>query len=386
MSAFLRRFDPYTLAGVLVLAAASAILVLLMVSSRVAIFSNQPLYHSIAILMVIATPIALLALMLLSDLLAARPSRLPLPMLRRRRNAEKRQDLGGIETFEKAEGGGILEVSVGGGRGSEGEARTPSRAVTSEPATNTQTPGDPTAMGRGPTAGIPVQDVSSLVRDEIAKAASDITATVKRISDEVETIKKQFEEIKSSIEGGMMDVRALLSEISNPFNYMRRFMSGPELSEMGIRVEGEKNLGAQHSAGERPGRDSRDSKAAAAPEDGAEAPVTRAGDSSSNNIGKGLAELLSGEASVAKLMRLIIFVGDWMPELGKEGLIGLVELGVASGVLPKDSMHLIAKVIPLIEGSKIPPRKLAVTLYELARTMGVDDKEAEFLSAALSGV
>jgi len=40
LSAFLRRFDPYTLAGVLVLAAASAILVLLMVSSRVVIFSS----------------------------------------------------------------------------------------------------------------------------------------------------------------------------------------------------------------------------------------------------------------------------------------------------------------------------------------------------------
>ena len=85
-------------------------------------------------------------------------------------------------------------------------------------------------------------------------------------------------------------------------------------------------------------------------------------------------------------MRLVIFVGDNLPKLGREGLLGLVELGVASGALPKDSMHLIAKIVSLIESSRVPPKRLAITIYELARSRGVYDKEAEFLSTALSGV
>jgi hypothetical protein len=49
-------------------------------------------------------------------------------------------------------------------------------------------------------------------------------------------------------------------------------------------------------------------------------------------------------------------------------------------------MHLIAKIVSLIEGSRVSPKRLAITIYELARSMGVYDKDSEFLSAALSGV
>jgi hypothetical protein len=184
------------------------------------------------------------------------------------------------------------------------------------------------------------------------------------------------------IEEGMMDIRTLLSEISNPFNYMRRFMSELELDEMGIK--GERitrpemtSVGSEQGSGGYGGSEIQDVIARPSPASNA---------ISANSVGENLAELLIGRAGIAKIMRLVIFVGDNLPKLGREGLLGLVELGVASGVLPKDSMHLIAKIVSLIEGSRVPPKRLAITIYELARSMGVYDKDAEFLSAALSGV
>jgi len=80
-------------------------------------------------------------------------------------------------------------------------------------------------------------DIAGIVKEEVSKAVSNVTSTVSRISEEIEKIKKEFEETKAVIEEGMMDIRTLLSEISNPFNYMRRFMSELELDEMGIKGE-----------------------------------------------------------------------------------------------------------------------------------------------------
>ncbi|MDT7888903.1 MAG: hypothetical protein RQ885_08005 [Desulfurococcales archaeon] len=384
-----RGFDPYMLAGMSILGVAALVLLLLMIQSWRTIFSMQSIYYSVALLVVILTPVALLAFAMLVERGSISLARLSIPVIRRKevssRVSEKNEERS-IEGVAKAidipsvitNSGvtGIKEVNVSPVNINKKASETPNEA-------RNQIDTFQEKVDARSSESIK-EDVSILVREEISKAISDIISKVGKISEEMDSIKRGFEETKAMIEGGMMDIRTLLSEISNPFNYMRRFISEPELREVGITQEKTSKRG-EPAAVDKELVDSSNmvsSKSVSrASEAMAETPTRSAG----NNVKEDLAELLSERPSIAKIMKLVLFVGENLPKIGREGILGLVELGVVSSILPHDSMHLVARIISLIESSKVPPKRLAITIYELARSVGVYEREAEFLATALSG-
>ncbi|MEM4971645.1 MAG: hypothetical protein QXE01_10400 [Sulfolobales archaeon] len=375
-----KGFDLYMLAGISVLGIASAVLLLIIIHSWRTVFSAQPIYYPIAILAVSLIPLALMVITLLFDIGFTPFKRLPMLVTRKREipAGEEEIETRSVEASASI-GEAAIAIAVPSNKGS-GVKEVEATPVYRQAGDASLDSGQKAA---GSSPGSIEADIAGIVKEEVSKAVSNVTSTVNRISEEIEKIKKEFEETKAVIEEGMMDIRTLLSEISNPFNYMRRFMSELELGEMGIkggRIA--KTEVASVSEGEQGGGGHRASEIREA----IAKPSLTSNAISVSSLGENLAELLIGKTDIAKLMRLVIFVGDNLPKLGREGLLGLVELGVASGVLPKDSMHLIAKIVSLIESSRVPPKRLAITIYELARSMGVYDKEAEFLSAALSGV
>lgn len=233
------------------------------------------------------------------------------------------------------------------------------------------------------TSKIDIDGVRNIVKDEVSKAISGVVESIGKISSEVSSIRKDLDDMKSSIEGAIMDIRSILSEISNPFNYMRKFAQETELEHLGIdinqrRIHEEnivKNKGGESASPASPGDSPR----------GIIGVSKTGGDEiSSGRISEKLEDIFSGEVSLSRLMRLILFVGENLQTLGRDGLVELVELGVSSGVLPREAMHLVARVISLMEETRLPPKSLAIMLYRLAKSMGVSDREAEFLSIALS--
>jgi hypothetical protein len=233
------------------------------------------------------------------------------------------------------------------------------------------------------TTKIDIDGVRNIVKDEVSKAISGVVETIGKISSEVGSIRKDLDDMRSSIESAMMDIRSLLSEISNPFNYMRKFAPETELEGLGININ-QRSIQEENMA---KNREVENAISGASLHGHGMIGISKTSDYeiNSDRIEEKLEDIFSGEVSISRLMRLILFVGENLQTLGRDGLVGLVELGVSSGVLPREAMHLVARVISLIEETRLPPKSLAIMLYRLAKSMGVSDREAEFLSIALSG-
>ncbi|MEM2203001.1 MAG: hypothetical protein QXI22_01430 [Sulfolobales archaeon] len=234
-------------------------------------------------------------------------------------------------------------------------------------------------------------DIEGVIREEVTKATTDLISKIDGFSQEIISVKKELEEMKSAVENAMIDIRSLLSEISNPLNYMRRFVTDEEIEELGLNPD----QGAGVNGGDRKKQSTQYIEVKKNPikEPGKIVEHNSNGQNMDevsiesidiDNFSKELAEIFSKRMSVSKLMRMIIFIGDNLSILGRDGLLGIVELGVSSGVIPKESMDIVAKVVSLIERTKIPPKRLALTLHKLAKSVGVSDREAEFLAMALS--
>lgn len=234
-------------------------------------------------------------------------------------------------------------------------------------------------------------DIKGIVKEEVARTTTDLISKINGFSQEILGIKKELEDMRNTVENAMIDIRNLLSEISNPFNYMRRFATNEEIEELGLTSNLEEGIdrkenrkqGIETKAEARRGPGKADEHGSNMYNKSIET-IMSTESTDIKGLNKGLVEIFSKEASVSRLMRMILFVGDNLSTLGKDGLLGIVELGVSSGVIPRESIDIFVKVVSLIESTKIPPKRLAITLHRLAKSIGISDKEAEFLAMALS--
>lgn len=370
-----RRLDIYALAGIIVLAIASTILILLIAGNWESMILGSGRYqYLVAVIAASTIPPAMLLLYVLS----IKGSRTKLRSIESNADSESGEEPGGgTSAGELYRGELAREVKI--------EAGVVSDRQGGKSEEQTQVPREEGASANA-AKQIGIENIENVVREEVAKATAGLISKIDGFSQDVQGIRKELEEIRSSVEGTMIDIRSLLSEISNPFNYMRRFVTESDIKELGLSISsGQKEASKGISAS---------STEAGVAVGGA---AINVGDSSDrhekevridsisfNRFSGELKEVFSGEASVSKLMRIIMFVGDNLQTLGRDGLLGIVELGVSSGIIPKESMDVVAKVVSLIESTKVPPKKLAVTLHRLARSLGISDKEAEFLAMALS--
>ncbi len=366
----LKGFDLYMLAGISVLGVASiasTVLLLIIVNSWRTVLSIQPIYYSIVLLAVALIPLALMTVVLPFEIRYTLFRRLPISVARKKEISGKSKEEIEIRSVEASASPGEAAITIAAPNNSVPGVKEIETTPINTQARDVSLNVEQKVAGSSPSS-IEV-NISGIVKEEVSEAVSNVTSTINRISEKIEKIKKGFKETRALINEGTMDIRTLLSEISNPSNYMKRSMLELELGEMGIKGE---RITRPEIAGVSSGHGGSEMQ------DDMAMPSPASNTISANSVGENLAELLIGKASIAKLMRSVIFVGDNLPKLDREGLLGLVELGVASGVLPKDSMHLIAKIVSLIEGSRVPPKRLAITIYKLARSMGVYDKGASF--------
>lgn len=232
-------------------------------------------------------------------------------------------------------------------------------------------PSEPSGKGSG---------ASSALLSQGLEALSKIPSRVEELEAEISSLKEEVKQVREDIEQSLTDVRTLLSEISNPFNYMRRFLDEKELQGLVPLVQergggadsapaaGKAGTGSPGGAGSSPRASLEEAKTGSSGEGGGEA----------------LSSLVLSAPNISGLMRLIIFVGESLPTLGREGLARLVDLGVSSGSLPQWVRPLMAAVVDLVEETRLPSRRLALMIHRLAKSMGVVDKEAEYLAMILS--
>lgn len=369
--------DIYSAAGIIVLGVASTVLVFFMISNwgLVATTGSNMVYYLVAMMVASAAPLAMLSLYILNI---------------RDIGIELRSKGGGvnsdIEIDEKPTTDKQIKDSIARevetkNAASEDEQKKGSAEqiqLSEERNTSINNPGQ-----------INIEDV---VREEVAKASAGLISKIDGFSQDVQGIRRELEEIKSAVESTIIDIRGLLSEISNPFNYLRRFTTETDIKELELKIppgqeeKADKKIEGKGSATSTTRVTQRVGKAAEHSNDKGDnqGSAIEIEEANAEEFSRELVEIFSTGVSVSKLMRIIIFVGDNLQTLGRDGLLSTVELGVSSGVIPRESMDIIAKVLSLIESTKIPPKRLAITLHRLAKSLGITDKEAEFLTMALS--
>ncbi len=369
--------DPQILAGVAIMGASLAVLIYIAINSWRNLGSGFSSLYILSLALPIGVMIAMLS-MLIASMGISIGARIPL-LRTTRRGSREAHSVGDKKSEDIPSNSLVKSIQID---------EKPRDSISPEnPSQNSQSFQGSSRSGALEiqdlslsTAKIDIDGVRNIVKDEVSKAISGVVEAIGKISSEVGSIRKDLDDMRSSIEGAMMDIRSLLSEISNPFNYMRKFAPETELEGLGININQrsiqEKNMD-KNREGENVSSD-------ASLHSMIGISKTSGGEINSGRIREKLEDIFSGEVSISRLMRLIIFVGENLQTAGRDGLVGLVELGVSSGVLPREAMHLVARVISLIEETRLPPKSLAIMLYRLARSMGVSDREAEFLSIALS--
>ncbi len=366
--------DPQMLAGVAIMGASLAVLIYIAINSWRSLGSGFPSLYILSLTLPIGVMIAMLS-MLIASMGISTEARIPL--LKTTRGGNREVHSVGDKNEDIPSNSLVKSIQIDG---------KPKDSISPEnPSQNSQSFQESSRSGALEiqdlsTAKIDIDGVRNIVKDEVSKAISGVVETIGKISSDVGSIRKDLDDMRSSIEGAMMDIRSLLSEISNPFNYMRKFAPETELEGLGIDIN-------QRSVQEKNINNNREEKNAspgASLHSTVEISKTSSDKINSGRIEEKLEDIFTGEVSISRLMRLILFVGENLQTLRRDGLVGLVELGVSSGVLPKEAMHLVARVISLIEETQLPPKSLAIMLYKLAKSIGISDREAEFLSIALS--
>ena len=357
--------DIYSAAGILILLLSSVALVIIVISNwnLIAVGSDRGYYLAVMLIVSVA-PLAMLLLYLISirgDRIGLRAKKIDLD------NDIKAEELATVkQPADRID----REVEVGGAT---------NREQKKEPVEQLQTP---EGLGTYVASNMKI-DIKDVVKEEVARATTDLISKIDGFSREITGVKKELEEMKSAVESAMIDIRSLLSEISNPLNYMRRFATEEELEELKLSPDQGASVDEERK---RPYAETKKSFSKADEHNNSSKnPIeVNVGGTDIGDFSRELVDMFSKNVSVSRLMRIIIFVGDNLSTLGRDGLLGVVELGVSSGVIPRESIDIVAKVVSLIESTKIPPKRLAITLHKLAKSIGVSDKEAEFLAMALS--
>jgi signal transduction histidine kinase len=185
----------------------------------------------------------------------------------------------------------------------------------------------------------------------------------------ITNLAQEIKEVRQNTEQSLIDIRALLSEISNPLNYMRRFASESEMREMGIDVE-------RLQQPQQP--QIQQAQQAIAP---AQAPPTQQPTPQMPSQPPQPALTPSGMPSgdaLANLMWIMIELGDMITSLGSESVKSNIDVMIAHGLLPKEISQYVDNAIKLIKEAG-SPREAAKRIYRTAKLMKIESKEAEKL-------
>jgi outer membrane biosynthesis protein TonB len=177
----------------------------------------------------------------------------------------------------------------------------------------------------------------------------------------ITNLAQEIKEVRQNTEQSLIDIRALLSEISNPLNYMRRFASESEMREMGIDVERLQQPQQAITPAQAPPTQQPTPQMPSQPPQPA---LTPSG-------------MPSGDA-LANLMWIMIELGDMITSLGSESVKSNIDVMIAHGLLPKEISQYVDNAIKLIKEAG-SPREAAKRIYRTAKLMRIESKEAERL-------
>ena len=277
------------------------------------------------------------------------------------------------------------------------------------------------------------RDIDKKIAEAIERIKTELTQDTSKLANHISSIMNDLKElservnsIESNIESLIIDVKTAVSELSNPFNYLRKFTEENELKDMGVDLS--KYAAAaqamQQGAAGQGGGNSVSTEVASehgnSAEDHSRNPASGGGEAGSGNgngatatqqtqaanpgsgegvqmhgaqgstpgsvdLGSELKNILSSNLSVSQVMKLIVLFGELMNSIDRTKVLDIIQLGFTLNIIPNESKDIVASIIRLLEETKAPPKTLALILYKLAKSLGVTDQEADFLAIAYSG-
>ncbi len=245
----------------------------------------------------------------------------------------------------------------------------------------------------------PVEPTSNNTPSEEAAAPLQVDlSAIKELSYRVDTLEREFEQFRSDladlvegIESTLIDLRAAVSEISNPFNILRRYkeilsLSPPEehreetevqeaLSEQESEVKVEKSPPQVEEV--KP--DLQIEKAAE--ELRSILRVERKMETPRSPLAKIASDAFAAGLSLGKLIKLIHWTGETL-SLGRSRFLDVVDLCEEMSMISSEIKALLLHVADYLESMSTESLSEAVvevclSLYKLGKILGFSDPEAE---------
>jgi archaellum component FlaC len=319
-----------------------------------------------------------------------------------RRSGRQREESGSRE--ESVEQEAVLEIEQSSRAGVQeasesGEQQLGEGSGSSESGEQSRSSAESTSSEIGVDIDKKISDIVEKIRSELSQDTNRLASQIGSIMNDLKELSERVNSIENNIESLIIDVKTAVSELSNPFNYLRKFAEENELKDMGVDLSKYAPQQSSESGGrpavatvegqttdgqpiqETTGRGNGSQQSTELDTQSTEGEASKEG----IDLGSELRNILSSNLKVSQVMKLIVLFGELISSIDRSKVFDIIELGFSLNIIPNESKDIVASIIKILEETKAPPKTLALILYKLAKSLGVNDREADFLAIAYSG-
>lgn len=215
-------------------------------------------------------------------------------------------------------------------------------------------------------------DVDAIVSKVVEEVDRRISSRIDSVERELEGVKSSFGGVVEELRNAIIEVRSAVSELANPFNFMRKYAEIVDDSGKLLQLLGQQNIQSTSSQQVSPNL--------LAPI-ASQLPL-------SDDIKMLLSSILTQQRTpsslqsspFARILRLIKWVDEHLTGLPREVVDELTAFAVASGLIGEKERGLLLSAINFVESMRkrgVRIREQLIMLYTIIKMLGVEDREAD---------
>ncbi len=215
-------------------------------------------------------------------------------------------------------------------------------------------------------------DVDSIVSKVVNEVDKRISSRIDGVERELEDVKNNFSGVAEELRNAIIEVRSAISELANPFNFMRKYAEIVDDSGKLLQLLGQQNT--QSASSQQVSPNLLTSIASQLP--------------LNEDIKMLLSSILMQQRTsssqkpsyFAKILRLIKWIDEHLTGLPREVINELTDFAVVSGLIGEKERNLLLSAINFVENMRkrgIRVREQLIMFYTVVKMLGIEDREAD---------
>lgn len=236
------------------------------------------------------------------------------------------------------------------------------------PAASTNPQGSPQATA--PPANSEGQGGGSIDVDVLASKLAEelerrVVTRVEAVEKEIEKVKEGVNVVAQDLTNAVMEVRAALSELGNPFNYMRKYAEIVDEGQKLLQLLLQQAITSASSGGGPHGQP----------------PPPALGADLFSLISALLTPQVGQRSSpLVRVLRLVKWVDEHLLGMPREVVEDIIAFAMAAGLIGEKEKNLLTSALKFVEGMRrrgLGLKEQMLTLYTIAKMLGIEDREAD---------